>query len=176
MYIDVMNMNLLSVVTPLSIYIGWSTQKTLWEIQFAPVNMKICCRRNVSKHRNIKDCYKYITLEISLEFGILDMMRIIIWGYQQRDLLPIWVSIPLEGQRKRKKAGYSITDVSLKEISSNIREFEKLPYEGYVRKKPKHEPTESYFYTAIHIYKCMMRSGTFNLHVDPVRMENNSTQ
>ena len=103
MYIDVMNMNLLSVVTPLSIYIGWSTQKTLWEIQFAPVNMKICCRRNVSKHRNIKDCYKYITLEISLEFGILDMMRIIIWGYQQRDLLPIWVSIPLEGQRKRKR-------------------------------------------------------------------------
>ena len=35
------------------------------------------------------------------------------------------------------------TNVSLKEISKLLKEFEKFPYEGYVRKRPKKNPTES---------------------------------
>ena len=56
--------------------------------------------------------------------------------------LLLWVSRPLEGQRK-KKARYSITNASLKDICRNIKKFEKLPYEGYVHKRSKHEPTDS---------------------------------
>ena len=37
-----------------------------------------------------------------------------------------------------------------------------------MRNRPKHEPTNSYFYLARHIDKCMMRAYAFNLHVDPV--------
>ena len=51
-----------------------------------------------------------------------------------------------------------------------------MPYKGYVRKRPKHEPTQSYFYLAIHSAKCMMRADAFNLHVDPVRTEITGTQ
>ena len=76
-----MTMKLLAVVTPMYIYYGCSNQKTFWEGKFTlgkfkPVNMNNCDRRNVRKHREIKDSDKYITLEISLNFGSLDKMRI----------------------------------------------------------------------------------------------------
>ena len=57
-----------------------------------------------------------------------------------------------------------------------IREFDKLLYESYDKKKPKHEPTDSYFYLAIHLAKCTMRYDVFNLHVYPVRMEMTGTK
>ena len=68
-------------------YHGWSTRKTFWEGEFtgeekftlgefSTVNMKNCGRRNVSKHREIKGSDKYVTLDISLKFDILDKMKI----------------------------------------------------------------------------------------------------
>ena len=74
----------------------------------------------------------------------------------------------IKGQRE-KKAGYVITNINMKDISNIIREFEKLPYKGYVRNITKHEPTDSYFYLARQISKCIMRSDAFNFHFDPVR-------
>ena len=71
--------------------------------------------------------------------------------------------------KKYRKTRYAITNVSLKGISKIIKEFEKFPFGGYVRNKPKHELTDSYFYLARHIDKCMMRSGAFSLHIDPVK-------
>ena len=68
---------------------------------------------------------------------------------------------------------YAITNVSLKDISNTINEFERLPYEGYVWKRPKNEPTDSYFYLARHIVKFMMR---LNSHVGPVRTKMTNTQ
>ena len=63
-----MNTNIPEVVTPLFSYHGFSTWKTFWEGKFTPVNMKNCGRRNVSKHSEIKNGEKYITLEILLKF------------------------------------------------------------------------------------------------------------
>ena len=40
------------------------------------MNMKNCGRRNVRKHRDIKNGEKYITLDISLKFGSLEKMKI----------------------------------------------------------------------------------------------------
>ena len=57
-----------------------------------------------------------------------------------------------------------------------IKVFEKLPYKRYVRKSPKHKPTDSYFYIAIKLAKCMMRADAFIWNVDPVRMEITGTQ
>ena len=71
-----MNMKLLAVLTPPSIYHSFFIQKTFWEEIFAPVNMKDCGCRNIRKHREIKYGEKYITLEISLDFGSLDKMKI----------------------------------------------------------------------------------------------------
>ena len=41
----------LLVVTPPSIYHGFSTRKTLLEDKFAPVNIRSCGSRNVWKHK-----------------------------------------------------------------------------------------------------------------------------
>ena len=48
--------------------------------------------------------------------------------------------------KNNKKARYTINNVSMKDLSNIIKEFEKLPYKGYVRKSTNHEPTDSYFY------------------------------
>ena len=74
-----MNMNLLAIVTPPSIYHISSTRKTFWEETFtgkgklfSAVNMKNCGRSNVGKHREITGSDKYVTLEIWLKFDSLD--------------------------------------------------------------------------------------------------------
>ena len=66
-----MNMNPLSVLTPPSVYHGWSTWKMFWEETFTgeeelftAANMKNCGRHNVRKHRQINGSDKYVTLEI----------------------------------------------------------------------------------------------------------------
>ena len=71
--------------------------------------------------------------------------------------------------KKNKKERYDITNVSMKGPSKIIKKFKILPYKGYVWKRPKHEPTGSYFYPTIQLAKCMMRYDAFNFHVDPVR-------
>ena len=78
--------------------------------------------------------------------------------------------------KKKNKARYDITDVILKDISKIIKEFEKLLYQGYVRKRTKHEPTDSYLYLARYIHKCMMRAHNLNLYVHSVITEMTSTQ
>ena len=75
-------MNLLAVVTPPSIYHGWSTQNMFWEEKFTgkenlflAVNIKNCGRRNVRKHKEIKGSDRYFTLDISSKFDSLDKMK-----------------------------------------------------------------------------------------------------
>ena len=45
--------------------------------------------------------------------------------------------------KKYKKSRYAIINASKRDLSKIIREFEKLPYESYDNKRPKHDPTES---------------------------------
>ena len=75
-YTDVINMNIRAVVTPPSIYHGCSTQKTFWNENFTPLNMKYFGRRNVRKKRDIQNGEEYTTLDISVDFGSLDKMKI----------------------------------------------------------------------------------------------------
>ena len=75
------NMKLLEVITPPSIYHGCSTQKKFLEEKFTPgeftaMNMKNCGCHNVRKHRDIKGSDKYVTLDILLKFESLDKMKI----------------------------------------------------------------------------------------------------
>ena len=78
-----MNMKLLAVVTPPSIYHGCSTRKTLWgekftgeEKLFSAVKMKNFSRCNVREHNEIKVSDKYVTLDISLKLDSLDKMKL----------------------------------------------------------------------------------------------------
>ena len=72
---------------------------------------------------------------------------------------------------KYKKAGYAIENVNKKEISKIIRKFEELPNESYERKRPKHEPTDTYLYLSRQLEKCMMRADSLNSNDYPVRTE-----
>ena len=69
------NMMLLAVLTPPSIYHGYYTRKTVWEEnftlgEFSAVNMKNCGHQNVSKHRDIKGGDKYVTFDISFKKSV----------------------------------------------------------------------------------------------------------
>ena len=74
------------------------------------------------------------------------------------------------------KVRYHIRNVSKKELSRIIREFEKSPYKSYDRRSPKHDTTDSYFYLTIQIENCMMRADSLNSHVYPVRTEMTATK
>ena len=76
-----MNMKILAVVTPPSIYQGCSSQKMFEEEiftlgTFSAINMKNCGRCNVRKHREIKGSDKYVTVDINFKFDSLDKMKI----------------------------------------------------------------------------------------------------
>ena len=175
------NMKILSVVTPPSIYHSCSTQKTFCkgnltgeEKLFLAMNMKNCGRRNVSKNREIKDSDKYVTLDISFKNGSLEKMKIT--SSESKEKLEIsgkglitYLGFKAKVRsNKYKKARYAIGNVSKKYISKIIREFEKLPYESYKKKSPKHEPTDNYFYQERQLAKCMMRYDDLNSHGYPV--------
>ena len=64
--------------------------------------------------------------------------------------------------QKYKKSRYAIGNVSEKDIFKIIKEFEKIEKLPYKNKRPKHEPTESYFHIARQLAKCMMRSDKLN--------------
>ena len=152
-------MNIPEVVTPPSIYHGCSTQKTFWEEkftlgEFTPVNLKNYGRCNVRKHRQINNGNKYIALDILLKFGSRDNMKITFSdpkGYLGILGKGLITSLGLKtiSRRGKKKERYSITNVSMKDISKIIKEFEIFPYEGYVQKRPKYETNDSYFHLAI---------------------------
>ena len=184
------NMKFLSVVTPPTIYHGCSTQKTFWEGNFTgkeylflSVNTKNCGCRNVRKHKEVrgsdkyvtlkknKDIWgsnKYVTLDISSNFDSPDKMKITSSeskGKLERSGKWLITSLGFKTKarsQKYKKARYAIINVSEKDISKIIKEFEKndkLPYE---KKRPKHDPTDSYFHLARQLAKCMMRSNNLN--------------
>ena len=139
--------------------------------------MKNCGRINVRKHRQIKDSDNYITLDTSLKFISLGKMIITSSDpkyYLGRSGKCFITSLGLNNNvrsNKYKNSRCVLTNVSMKDISKIIRDFLKLPYQGYVRKRPKHEPTDSYFYLARQLAKCMMRYYALNLHIDPTRTE-----
>ena len=152
-------MNFLAVLTPSSIYHGCSTRKTFWEVnftlgEFTDVNMKNCGRHNVRKHKEINGGDKCVALEISLKFGSLDNTRITYSDPKEnlvrsvKGLITFLGIKAKEWSKKYKKARYAIVNYSMKDLSKTIREFEKLPYNSYVRRRLKHEPTDSYFYLA----------------------------
>ena len=64
-----------------------------------------------------------------------------------------------------KKARYAIGNVSMKDLSNKIKEFEKIVKVPYLKSIPKHEPTSSYFHLVVCLGECMMRFDENNHHV-----------
>ena len=154
-------MKILVVVTPPSIYHGCSVRKTLWEEKFTgkeknflAVNMKIYGRRNVRKQKEIKGSDKHVTLDISSKFDSLDKMKIISSESKvkfERSGKGLITSLCFKATarlKQYKKSRYAIGNVSKKNLYKIIKEFEKIDKLPYEKKRPKHEPTDSYFHIA----------------------------
>ena len=111
--------------------------------------MKNCGRRNVRKHKEIRGSEKYITLDISSKFDSLDKMKITSSESKvklERSGKGLITSLGFNTKarpKKYKKARYAIRNVSEKDISKIIREFDKFEKLSYEKKRPKHEPTDS---------------------------------
>ena len=132
--------------------------------------MKNCGRHNVSKHKEIKGSDKYVTLNISLKFDSLENMKIT--SSDSKEILErsgkgFINSLGFKakvGPHEYKKARYTIGNVSKKDLSKIIREFEKFEKLHYEKKRTKHDPTDNYFYLARQLVKCMMRADALNWH------------
>ena len=139
-------MKFLVVVSPPSIYHGCSTRKTFWEENFPgkkqdfleSMNMRNFAQHNVRKHKEIKDSDERVTLNsyeilnISEKFDNLNNME----TTSSESKLKLEVSgkglataLALKTKarsKKYKKARYAIGNVSMKDLSNKIKEFEKL--------------------------------------------------
>ena len=65
-------MKFLAVVTPPSIYYGFSNWNNLCKDKLTPVKTKICACRNVRKHKEIKNGEQYIALDMYLQNFFLE--------------------------------------------------------------------------------------------------------
>ena len=138
-------MKFLVVVTPPSIYHGCSTQKTFWDKMFTGkqdlfeyVNIKNCGRCKVRTHKEIKGsdkCYAlniYEILNISEKFD--DMKNMETTSSESKVELEgsgkgLVTALALKTKARSKiykKARYAIVNVSMKDLSKKIKEFEKL--------------------------------------------------
>ena len=127
--------------------------------------MKNCGYRNVREHKKFKGSDKYVTLDISSKFDSLENMKIT--SSESKGKLKISgkrliTSLGFRAKvrpKKYKKARYAIGNISKKDLSKIIKEFEKFEKLPYEKKRPKHEPTDSYFNLARQLVKYMMISN-----------------
>ena len=135
---------------------------------------------NTERSRVVKNMSPWIyiwNLTVWKRLGSHLHIQKIILGISGKGLITsIWVSRPKTRPKKYKKARYAIGNLSKNYLSNIIREFDKLLYNSYDRRRPKHEPTESYLYIAIQIAKYMMRDDACNSENYPVRTEMTETK
>ena len=133
--------------------------------------MKNCGRRKVRKHKEIKGSYKIVTFNFSANFDSLNKMETTSsyskgkLGKLGKGLVTVLALKTKVRSQKYKKSSYAIVNVSMKDLSNIIKEFEKIFKVPYVKRIPKHEPTSSYYHLVRCITECMMRSDEYNWHV-----------
>ena len=142
--------------------------------------MKNCGRRKVRKHKEIKSSEKIATLNISAKFDSLNKMETTSSDSKEkleRSGKGLVTALTFKTKVKSqtyKKARYAIGNVSEKDLSKIIKEFEKIGKVPYVKRISKHEPTPSYFHLVRQLAKCMMRSDELNRHVHGSYVEKTS--
>ena len=137
------------------------------------MNMKIygCRKVRNSKHKEIKDSDRIVTLDISAKFDSLNKMETTSSeskGRLERSGKGLVTALDFKTKvrsQKYKNARYAIGNVSEKDLSEIIKELEKIGKLPYEKRIPKHEPTPSYFHLVRQLVKCMMISDQLNRHV-----------
>ena len=127
--------------------------------------------KKVSKHKEIKGSDKCVTFNISEKFDSLNKMKTTSseskgkLGRSGKGLVTALVLKTKVRSKKYKKASHAIRNVSMKDLSNIIKDFEKIVKVPYVKRIPKHEPTSRYYHLVRCISECMMRSDEHNRHM-----------
>ena len=109
------------------------------------MNMKNCGCLKVRKHKEIKDIYKIVTLDISGKFDSLNKMETTSseskgkLGRSGKGLVTALAFKTKVRLPKNKKERYAIRNVSKKDLSKIIKEFEKIGKLPYEKKMTKHD-------------------------------------
>ena len=129
-------MKFLAVVTPPpAIYHGCSIQKTFWENNFTPVNMKSCGGRNVRKHKKIKSGEQNIILEISSNIDCLVTIEFTSSEskyYMERPCKGVttYLSLKMKISKKKHKARFSTNNITNQDFRNLLKKFKNSPYLG----------------------------------------------
>ena len=105
--------------------------------------------RKVRKHKEIKVSDKIVILNVSEKLDILSKMETTSseskgkLGISVKGLVTALAFKTKVMSQKYKKARYAILNVSTKDLSNIIKEFEKIVNVHYLKRIPKHEPTSS---------------------------------
>ena len=132
--------------------------------------MKQFGHRNVRKHKEIKGSDKSVTLDISSKFDSLKKMKTtsseskLKLERSGKGLVTALYFKTKVSSQKYKKARYTIGNFSEKDPYRIIRDFDKIDKLPYDNKRPKNDPTGSYFHLEIQLSKCMMISDNINCH------------
>ena len=127
--------------------------------------------KNVSKHKEIKGSDKCVTLNVSAKFDSLNKMETTSSESKVKmEGSGKWLVTALDlktkvRSKKYKKSRYAIRNVSMKDLSNIIKDFEKIVKVPYVKRIPKHEPTSRYYHLVRCIAEFMMRSDEHNRNV-----------
>ena len=133
--------------------------------------MKHFGHHKVRKHKEIKGSDNIVTLNISAKCDSLNKMKTTTSeskGKLERSGKGLITALAFKTKvrsQKYKKAWYAIGNVSEKDISKIIKEFDKIVKVPSVKRITKHEPTSSYFCLVSQLAKCVMRSDEHNRHV-----------
>ena len=99
---------------------------------FQSMNMKNCGRRKVRKHKEIKGSDKIFTLNVPAKFDSLNNMETTSseskrkLGRSVKGLVTALYLKTKSRPKKYKKSRYAIGNVSMKDLSKNFKQFEKL--------------------------------------------------
>ena len=147
---------------------------------FVSVNMRNCGQHNVRKHKEIKYSDERVTmnmneiLKILEKFDNMDKMETTSSDSKVKmEGSGKWLVTALDlktkaGSKIYKKARYAIGNVSMKDLSNKIKDFENFVKVPHLKWTPKHEPTLSYFHLVECLRKCMVISGENNHNVHNV--------
>ena len=147
---------------------------------FQSMNMNNCGSCKVRKHKEIKGSDKIVTLNVSAKFDSLNKMKTtsseskVKLERSGKGLVNALAFKTKVRSQTYKKARYAIRNVSMKELSNIIKEFEKIVKVPYVKSIPKHETTSSYYHLLVCITECMMRSDEHNRPVNVSYAEENA--
>ena len=133
--------------------------------------MKFFACSKVREHKDIKGGDKIVTLNVSAKFDSMNKMETTSSeskGKLGRSGKGLVTALDLKTKvrsKRYKKSSYAIGNVSMKDLSNIINEFEKIVRVPYVKSIPKYDPTSSYYHLVRCIAECMIRSDEQNRHV-----------